>query len=188
MAEILIEENGIISLGSINSEEELKARPGININPAPQDGRCMCCNRHITEVKPFGKAGDPLVGDFDGAYLVKRWRPDGPYDDEAETVMAEAERCYRDDGFKTSLDWMINKYGEERAEQFSFSVQLHAGEGKSWECSDCIILDEAEYFAKLRERGITTNPEDFMAIPIDKLRPIEELSDFLSPSKEPIDA
>jgi hypothetical protein len=184
MAEILIEENGIISLGSINSEDDLKPRPGININPPPQDGRCMCCNRHITELKPFGKAGDPLVGDFDGAYLVKRWRPDGPYDEEAETAMAEAERCFQADGFRTPSHWMINKYGEDRAKHFSLSVQLHTGEGKSWECRNCIILDEEEYFAKLRERGKMTDPEDFIAIPIDKLRPMEELPEFLSQSKK----
>jgi hypothetical protein len=184
MGEILFEENGIISLGSISSEEDLNPRLGININPPPQDGRCMCCNRHIKELKPFGKAGDPLVGDFDGAYLVKRWRPDGPSDEEAETAMAEAEKCYRDDGFKTPFHWMISKYGKHRAKQFSFSVQLHTSEGKSWECRNCIILDEEEYFAKLRERGEMTDPEDFIAIPIDKLRPMEELPEFLSQSKK----
>ena len=33
---------------------------------------CECCGRR--NMKPFGKAGDPLVGDFDGALLVKTFR------------------------------------------------------------------------------------------------------------------
>ena len=46
----------------------------ITINPPPKDRNCECCGRNNTEIKPFGKAGDPLVGDFDGALLVKNFR------------------------------------------------------------------------------------------------------------------
>lgn len=45
------------------------------INPPPADNRCECCgSRHISELKPFGGPGDPLVGDFSGAFLVKHAR------------------------------------------------------------------------------------------------------------------
>lgn len=74
MAEIIIKRKGVISLGSIDSEEDLKKRPGININPPPADGRCECCGKHISELKPYGKAGDPLVGDFNGQFLIKTYR------------------------------------------------------------------------------------------------------------------
>jgi hypothetical protein len=80
MATTIFENNGIISLGSIATEKDLQLGNGFYINPPPQDGRCDCCGRHINELSPFGKAGDPLVGDFDGAYLVKRWRAEGPPD------------------------------------------------------------------------------------------------------------
>ena len=67
MGENIIENDVAISLGSIYGEEDLKPRPGlINIYPPPQDGECDCCGKHISELKSFGKAGDPLVGDFDG--------------------------------------------------------------------------------------------------------------------------
>jgi hypothetical protein len=153
MAEILIQGNGMVSLGSVECEEDLQPRPGININPPPQDGKCEVCGRHISELTPFGKAGDPLVGDFDGAYLVKTWRPDGPYDEEAESAMNEALRCYRAEGFQNPVEWMIGKHGKEKGEEFSFTAQLHDTSSKSWECRECIILNDEEYFAKKWGRG-----------------------------------
>jgi hypothetical protein len=32
--------------------------------------RCDCCGKHMSELKPYGKAGDPLVGDLNGELLV----------------------------------------------------------------------------------------------------------------------
>ena len=91
MATKIIDNNGIVSFDSISSEEDLKLRPRISINPPPADGRCNCCGRHLSELKPFGKAGDPMVGDFDGALLIKKFRPDFPYDEGAEKAWDEAE-------------------------------------------------------------------------------------------------
>ena len=56
------------------------AQAGIpwNINPPPSDERCSICRRHIDELPAFGGAGDPLVGDFSGAKLVKNFREDCP--------------------------------------------------------------------------------------------------------------
>jgi hypothetical protein len=82
MAEILIKNEGAVSLGTVENEEDLKPIPGLhNINPPPQNGKCECCGKHISELKPFGGPGDPLVGDFTGVYLIKKWRTDGPYDE-----------------------------------------------------------------------------------------------------------
>ena len=44
------------------------------INPPPIDNCCECCGRHISELKPFGGPGDPLVGDFSAALLIKHFR------------------------------------------------------------------------------------------------------------------
>ncbi len=43
-------------------------------NPPPQDGNCDFCQRHVSELEAFGGPGDPLVGDFSGAKLVKSFR------------------------------------------------------------------------------------------------------------------
>ena len=154
MATKIIDNNGIVSFDSISSEEDLKLRPRININPPPSDGRCNCCGRHISKLKPFGKAGDPLVGDFEGALLVKKFRPAGPYDEEAEKAWNEAEKCIADAGYKDKdpLEWLINKYGKEKGEYFYLSHLAYCQIGSSWECRDCAVLDEYEYFENLRER------------------------------------
>jgi hypothetical protein len=88
MQKLLFEGNGITSLGSVDGEEDLKPKGGININPSPSDGRCDCCGRHLSELRPFGKAGDPLVGDFDGFLLLKTHRSNWPF------IFEEAEKIY----------------------------------------------------------------------------------------------
>jgi hypothetical protein len=150
MATTIINKNGVVSLDSISSETDLKLRPGFNINPPPQDGRCECCGRHISEVKPFGKAGDPLAGDFDGALLIKKWRPDGPYDENAEKAWDKAEKHLADVGLKDQdpLEWLIKNYGKEKGEYFYWSYQLYCQTSKSWECRDCAVLYEDEYILK----------------------------------------
>ncbi len=46
----------------------------ILINPPPQDGNCMICKRHVSELEAFGGPGDPCLGDFSGAKLIKMFR------------------------------------------------------------------------------------------------------------------
>ena len=123
MTQFMINENGVSSLGSISEYGDLDVMPGININPPPADGKCQVCGRSFERLKPFGKAGDPLVGDFDGALLVKTWRREGPYDEEAVKAFDEAEKRYREEGFKHPMDWMIEKFGKKEAERLSFSAQ-----------------------------------------------------------------
>lgn len=148
--EVLFDQNGIISLGSIGSEQDLVPEGGIYINPPPETGCCQCCGRHISELKPFGKAGDPLIGDFEGASLVKKWRPMGPYDEEAEEAMNEAQKCYQKDGYEDALEWMIDKFGKENGEKLHLIAECYACTGSSWECRDCICLDNDEYFEEMR--------------------------------------
>ena len=148
----IIDNNGIVSFDSISSEEDLKLKPRISLNPPPTDGRCNCCGRHISELKPFGKAGDPLVGDFDGALLIKKFRPDGPYDEEAEIAFEKAESLYKSEGYKGPIDWMIDNYGKEKGEDLYWSAALYGSAGKSWECRDCAVLDADEYWEKRFKR------------------------------------
>ena len=113
MAEILFQRNGVTSIGTVESEEDLNPAPGININPPPSDGRCACCGRHISELKPYGKASNPLMGDFSDALLVKRWRAAGPHDEEAENAINEA----LSHGVENILEHLLSKCGKEKLKE-----------------------------------------------------------------------
>ena len=135
---------------SVYKPEDLK-RTGIN--PPPRDGKCDCCGKHISELKPYGKAGDPLVGDFDGVLLLKRFRRDFPYNEEAERVMNEANEIVMNGEDITDQDievWLINKYGKEKGKEFH-NYMLSCQVGPSWECRDCAVLDGDEYW-KIKDR------------------------------------
>jgi hypothetical protein len=152
MGEIIIENDVAISLGSIDGEEDLKAKPGlININPPPPDGKCMCCGRHMSELKPFGKAGDPLVGDFDGALLVKKFRTFLPPPDNRleKTFQRMLLNCQTKDENECDIDMLTREYGEEDAKAIWFMINEYCQVGKSWECRDCAVLDTYEYFERL---------------------------------------
>jgi hypothetical protein len=68
----------------------------------------------------------------------------------AEKAWQEAEKEVQNP--MDCLPWLITKYGKEKAEQFSLSLQAYGLTGASWECRDCIFLDLDEYFEKHRQR------------------------------------
>lgn len=152
-------ERAIALFQSYRYEEALQ----VYDNPPFKDRRCHCCGRHISDLNPFGGPGDPLVGDFTGALLVKGYRSIGSFDDdeenddnddtEAEKVFEEAQRCYEASGFDNPLDWIIDKYGKEEAIMIEFDMACrYSGYfTDSWECRDCMLLDDDEYFEKLRQ-------------------------------------
>jgi len=126
MQKSLFEENEIENLESVDGEEDLKPKDGINISPPPADGRCEGCGRHLSELKSFGKARDPLVGDFDGALLLKNFRWDAP-PEENDKIMNEFFRgCSSREDFDKVNEKLIEIYGQEVAEWmiFSFSHRL----------------------------------------------------------------
>jgi len=151
MAEVMIKTDRAISLGSIDGEEDLKPRKGtININPPPADGRCNCCKKHIDELQPFGKAGDPLVGDFDGALLVKKYRTVFPPPDTETQEIFDRFIGNREPGvdYDKAKKLLVQEYGAEDAEIIEMRV-CGTQVGASWECRDCAVLDIYEFFEKI---------------------------------------
>jgi hypothetical protein len=135
----------------VDCEDDLKPQPGISLNPPPRDGRCDCCGRHISELKPFGGPGDPLVGDFTGALLIKKFRWMAPHHEGAEKILREAEECYKDKGCKDVYEYLEYEYGPVDAEDIESLIFISHTVDKSWECRDCAVLDYDEYFKKLEQ-------------------------------------
>jgi len=109
----------------------LQKTASIVINPPLSDGCCEVCGKHTNNLKPFGGVGDPLVGDFNGAFLVKTFRSMAP------PLTEEQMEEYRE------------KHGCERAD---FYNQLQNSIEPSWECRDCIILTDEERLIKRNQR------------------------------------
>ena len=124
----------------------------MNINSPPRDGRCDCCGRHISELKPFGGPGDPLVGDFTGALLIKMYRPHGPYDEEADRALKEAKGRYKEEGFKDEFEYLNHKHGPEKGEELCHRIQFYSDLRSTYECRDCAVLDDDEFFETYDQR------------------------------------
>ena len=148
MAKILFDQNGIFNLGSVNREEDLKPKPGININPPPDDGRCECCGKHISQLKPFGKNNDADHSNYDGAYLLKTFRRNGPYYEQAELAIKEAEEQAPEENPRL---WLMKKYGDGIGFGLYMAAEAYSCVDRSWECKDCVVLSDDEFFEKRSE-------------------------------------
>jgi hypothetical protein len=125
------------------------------------DVSCDCCGRHLSELKPYGKAGDPLVGDFNGALLVRIFRRDYPPDPEVERIMDEFFwGCHSKEDCRMAEERLIEEYGAEDAENIQMRERASAQVSSYWLCRDCIILDYDEFFKKLYP-DYAANPDKY---------------------------
>jgi hypothetical protein len=151
MTKILSHENGMV----IWKEVDLELDPGIDFL-VPRDDyegvfRCDCCRRHINQLKPFGKAGDPLNEDLDGVLLVKTFRSyEQPMDEESKIIREYLRTCSSKSEEDSAIaektrEKLVKKYGEDGAEQVLMTYQLCFPPIKSWECRDCMCLSDKQY-------------------------------------------
>lgn len=146
MVEVLTNNKGAFCLHCVSVEDDLRLHPGVNINPPPSDGKCECCGRHMHGIKPFGKAGDPLIGDFEGTLLLKIFRNEGPYDKSALHSIKELG------GGNDLFALMIAKYGVHKGKDIYYRALASAIVVPSWECRNCVVLSDDEYFKKIKPR------------------------------------
>jgi hypothetical protein len=154
MKNLECEKNNVPVLSSINGEDDLKPMPRMIIDPPPKDRRCECCRGHISELKPFD---DPKYPHLIGKYLVRTFRRGLPYNEEAERALDEAEANCKE-GHSPS-QWLIEKYGENKGNILNIMGHGSSTVGASWECRDCVILDDDEYFDKLWKSREDNNNE-----------------------------
>jgi len=113
-------------------------------NPSPLT-ECTCCGKHLSELKPFGKAGDPLIRDCNGELLVRTYRTFRHYHEEVEKALDEAKKNGIDT-YQGIEEWLIDKYGKEKGENLIFLFYEATVTDKFFLCRDCIVLDEKEFF------------------------------------------
>jgi len=123
--------------------EKLEDKKTISINPPPQDGNCEGCGKNVKDLKPFGKAGDPLVGNFDGAKLVKTYRGGCIPVTNKKYLEIEKQSWKTFESFEEAV---FKEFGKKKGEQLMWQDQSANSVGASWECRDCICLDEVAYF------------------------------------------
>ena len=155
MAKVMLEASGVSILEGVDTEEDLKRRAGIecSINPPPEDRRFECCGRRVSELKPFGKAGDWLLDELDGALLAKRVRVWAIPDEELDEIWLKYTwNCLTEDDYKKAEKEIIQELGKERAAQVSAYVEASQSTYSSWECRDCFFLDLRKYHEKIHER------------------------------------
>lgn len=142
-----IDIEGIKMLIGIESEEELQLG---DINPPPRDGRCICCERHLSELTPFGKTGDPPVDTYDGALLVKIYKLFSPVIEKLDRIINHFFRkCETDADRYKAENKLVQEYGQLNADRIMFLHGASKQIDPLWLCKDCIILDDDEYYKKI---------------------------------------
>ena len=112
------------------------------INGPPKNRCCQKCNRPISELEEFGKEGDPLVGNFEGYFLVKTYRSmyEGKIPKDMQIVIDDISSHYDKHKDIDLLDKeMTKKYGEKKYSDACLLDQMVNTIGSSWECRECII-------------------------------------------------
>jgi hypothetical protein len=121
----------------------------LHINPPPSNRRCECCYEHMDNVPAFGGAGDPLVGDFKGAKLIKTFRAMTYHVEEMDKILNEVyEICRGTEQWEDFESELIKRVGEEKARNLLFYDQLVNSVEASWECRNCVIIYGKEFFDK----------------------------------------
>ena len=146
----ILRNSNVVSLGNILKQKELNQTQRFNMNLPPEDGCCNCCDRHVKELKQHVNADDSLPGDFGRKLFVKRYRRSTPYDEKAEKAYKRAKRQIKKEGKSGDdpLVMMIRIFGKEDGEKFYWSYQSFNKIDINWECRDCGILNEDEYFER----------------------------------------
>ena len=97
-------------------------------------GLCRQCH--------LGKEGDPLVGNFEGYFLVKTYRSmyEGKIPKDMQEIMDDITNHYDKHKDIDLLDKeMTKKYGEKKYSDACLLDQMSNTIGSSWECRECII-------------------------------------------------
>jgi hypothetical protein len=140
-----MQKNKVMDSVSAQKKSELEA---INNELRLAGARCNCCGKSADKLKSFGGPGDPLVGDFNGALLVKKKRPAYVLTEEENKLIEENQEIVACDE-KEAIKLPKEKYGEGVDEGLWFKGMAAISVGSSRECRDCAVLDNRKHIEKL---------------------------------------
>jgi hypothetical protein len=146
--------NGITKCGEgSNNEERYQLFPGFSPNP-PDDGRCMCCGKRLSELKPFSRIGQHSGMDIEGVLLVKKVRPTALATKEVDDILEGFcdDRLTAEDQEKAE-ERQIELLGKEVVDDLLVYYDSDSLLMDSWECLECIGLDDEAYRAMLASRN-----------------------------------
>lgn len=131
---------------------ELQKKMRREINASRRKAQCDCCGRQLNELKPYGKAGDPIESNFEGKFLVKAFRPTIPVDDEADKKWEEFfGNCHNKKEYKVARERLIQAYGTKEVLKIELYKKAYSNP-VVWLCRDCIILGPDDYLEARAKR------------------------------------
>ena len=143
MAKVISIKKGI---SEINPNPVFKSDP-----PNPVSG-CPICGRTLDELKPDRKPGEYLVGFFDGAVIARGARGiSPPPDDKTQEIYDQFfGNCKTSEEHEEAEKRLIEEYGEEDAKIIRGRVEAFGYTSKSFQCWDCMALNEYEFAEKIK--------------------------------------
>ena len=116
MIQIAVKKNDEMKLINLDDILDNLNIPEIRGCSAREDNRCELCDRHISELKPYGGKGDPLEDDFTGEYFVIRPRPIVRCSKEYKNPLEGPFMCVNGTNLDSVRTFLTNKYGKKEAE------------------------------------------------------------------------
>jgi hypothetical protein len=157
-----------------NNEERYQLFPGCLPYP-PADGRCNCCGKHISDLRPFSVFGNTSGMDIKEVLLVKNVRPQIASIEEIDRILEEVfEGCRSDEDYKKAEEMLVVVFGKEDAEDLLLYANASVLVTISWECRECIALDTEVYFA-MRTPRYSRDPGNFIPISRDGMVRLREV-------------
>lgn len=141
MTMLSVDKKGRINLEAISCEDYL--------TDLPEELKCEVCSRPLSELKPFGGPGDPLMGNYEGELLVKVWRRQGPFIEEYAEAWKAAEESGED---LLDWEWFFRKFGCEKGMEIAAARDRYNSIEPAWECRDCAALSDEECAQALEKK------------------------------------
>jgi hypothetical protein len=121
--------------------------PGF-LNNLPADGRCNCCGKHLSELKPFSVMSEASKPGLEEVLLVKNVRPLAPLNKQLDRTLKEFfGDCLNAEDEEIAEERLIEVFGSKFADDLRSYYDASTLAISSWECLECLSLDNETFLA-----------------------------------------